>query len=68
MEEKKIQIDDKGPAKIFERIVSLYLDQNLSMKDVAIKLSNEGVPTPSEKAKRCARKNRQNQEKTQPGR
>ena len=44
---KEIEIEEKG-AKIYNKIVSYYLDENYSMKDIAIMLQSEGVPTSSE--------------------
>ena len=43
----EIEIEERG-AKIYHKIVSYYLDENYSMKDVAIMLQSEGVPVASE--------------------
>jgi site-specific DNA recombinase len=32
--------------EIYEKIVSLYLDQNYSMRDIALKMKEEGIPSP----------------------
>jgi site-specific DNA recombinase len=34
--------------KIYQRMVSLYLDERLSSKEIAIRLSHEAIPTPSQ--------------------
>ena len=44
-ESKKIEIDD-NQATIYKKIVHYYLDLRMSCKDIAIKLSEEGVDTP----------------------
>ncbi len=41
-EEKKIKINKKE-ADLYRRMVSMYLDSGLSLKDICIKLSDEGV-------------------------
>jgi site-specific DNA recombinase len=46
-EKNAIEIEEKG-AKIYHKIVSYYLDENHSMKDVAILLESEGMPVASE--------------------
>ncbi len=38
-------------AKVYRKIVSLYIDQRLGMLDIAERLSKEGIPTPSAKRK-----------------
>jgi site-specific DNA recombinase len=50
-ERKQIEIVPEQ-REIYERIVSLYLDQHYSLKDIANILSNEGIPTPSAYAKK----------------
>ncbi len=47
----KPEIDEKK-AKIYNRIVSMYLDQNYSMKEIAVKLTLEGIPTPKRSLKK----------------
>jgi hypothetical protein len=41
----KIIIDSEN-RKYYEKIISLYLDQNYSMRDIAIKMKTEGIPSP----------------------
>lgn len=43
-----IILEDK--AKIYHDIVSMYLDQGYSIRDIAVKLKNEGIPSPSGKS------------------
>jgi site-specific DNA recombinase len=52
-DEKKI-VPDEETRKIYERIVSMYLDQNMTYKDIAIQLTKEGIPPPS--ARRWAKR------------
>ncbi len=40
----------KDKEKIYHDIVSLYLDQGYSIRDIAIKLKGEGIPSPSGKS------------------
>jgi len=49
--EGKIVCDDKE-AKIYKWIVSMYLYENLSFRDIAIKLTSEGIPTSSGKSQK----------------
>ncbi|ABK97909.1 Resolvase, N-terminal domain protein [Pelobacter propionicus DSM 2379] len=41
----KVEIDDLN-SLIYNRIVNMYLNQNYSMKDIAVKLTAEGIPLP----------------------
>lgn len=52
--EKKITIDDKEK-EICLKIVSMYLDLHFSMREIAEKLSSEGIPPPSISAKNWTR-------------
>ena len=47
----KILINEDQKA-IYEKIVSMYLDENLAMADIVIRLTKEGIPAPSKKATR----------------
>jgi site-specific DNA recombinase len=49
-EKKEIEVVPEE-REIYRRIVSLYLDQHYSMKDIAMILSGDAVPTPSGRAK-----------------
>lgn len=52
-ENGKIEIDQEG-AKTYHRIVSMYLYENYSFRDIAIKLTSEGVATSSTRSKKGA--------------
>jgi len=43
----KIEVAE-DQAAVYEKIVSYYLDQRLSIKSIAMQLNSEGVPTPPE--------------------
>ena len=45
-----IEIDEQNAA-IYDRIVSMYIDQNYSMKDIALVLTTEGIPIPTKSSK-----------------
>ena len=47
-DEKKTYEISQRQAKVYNRIVALYLDQNYPFKDIALRLSSNGVQPPSE--------------------
>jgi site-specific DNA recombinase len=47
----KIETDPKG-AELYQRIVSMYLYENYSLRDIAIKLTSDGTDTPSGRSKK----------------
>lgn len=47
----KAEIDEEQ-IKTYERIVSMYIDQNYSMKDIAVILTSEGIPLPVKHSKK----------------
>ena len=49
--EKKVYEIVPEQQKVYAKIVSLYVDSHLSLKDIALYLTREGIPTPSSEAK-----------------
>ena len=41
---------NENTRKIYDLIVSLYLDQHFSMRDIALKMKSEGIPSPGKSA------------------
>lgn len=50
----KAEIDDQNAA-IYNLIITMYLEQNYSMKDIAVKLTLDGIPLPCRSTKNTSR-------------